>query len=247
MKRTELIMGMPITVEVPGLINQKQLIEIFDYFRQVDARFSPYRANSELSKINTGLTNNKLSTEMQEVLSLCEQTKKITGGYFDINKSGQIDTSGLVKGWAIDNAAKMLIRMGYRNYYVEAGGDIQVVGNNEKENPWRVGIRNPFNIDEIVKVLSVSGRGVATSGTYIRGEHIYNPMNTSHGPIGISSLTVIGPNIFEADRFATAAFAMGEKGIFFIDSMPGFEAYQINDKGVATLTKGFETYVAETD
>lgn len=237
---------MPITIEVINLRNQNKLIEIFNYFRHIDELFSPYKESSELSKINRGL-DIELSDEMKEVLMLCEQTKKITGGYFDVKKNGRLDTSGLVKGWAIDNAAKMLKDMGYENYYVEAGGDIQVEGRNESDELWQIGIRNPFNIDEVVKVIATSSKGIATSGTYIRGEHIYNPNNNHKRPVGISSLTVVGPNIFEADRFATAAFAMGEKGIFFIDALPDFEAYQINDQGIATLTKGFETYVAQNN
>jgi thiamine biosynthesis lipoprotein len=58
----------------------------------------------------------------------------------------------------------------------------------------------------------------------------------------IVSLTVIGPNIYEADRFATAAFAMGEKGILFIEDLAGFEGYMINHEGLATFTSGFKEY-----
>jgi len=56
-------------------------------------------------------------------------------------------------------------------------------------------------------VVYVTDEGIATSGTYLRGEHIYNP-KTGEAASEIVSLTVIGPNIYEADRFATAAFAM---------------------------------------
>ena len=65
----------------------------------------------------------------------------------------------------------------------------------------------------------------------------------------IVSLSVIGPNIYEADRFATAAFAMGRKGIEFIenlnvDSGPRmFEGYMIDSKGIATMTSDFDKYI----
>lgn len=243
MKKTELIMGMPITINVPELRAISQLNQVFDYFRHVDDQFSPYKKTSQLAKLNDQQNKDKLSKEMIEVLELCEQTKKITSGYFDINYKGHIDTSGLVKGWAINNAAKMLKQMGYNNFFVEAGGDIQAEGLNEDQLPWQIGIRNPFDIDQIVKVMAITNKGVATSGNYIRGDHIYNPL-TGKNIQGIASLTIVGPNIFEADRFATAVFAMGKKGIYFIDALPFFEAYLINDQGVATLTKGFEEYVA---
>ena len=67
-----------------------------------------------------------------------------------------------------------------------------------------------------MKVLYPKGAGVATSGTYFQGQHIYNPHSPAQKLHEIVSLTVIGPDILEADRYATAAFAMGRKGIIFI-------------------------------
>ena len=243
MKQTELIMGMPISVEIVATKDHAPLKQIFDYFKDVDSRFSPYKEDSELAKLNNGLDPSQYSKQMKEVMELCEQTKQMTSGYFDINRSGKIDPSGLVKGWAISNAAKMLKNLGYANFYIEAGGDIQAEGTNEQGEAWLIGIRNPFNIDEIVKVIRVSGRGVATSGAYIRGEHIYNPRNHFKPPKGITSLSVIANDIFDADRFATAAYAMGPKGINLIAHLPGFAAYLIDDRQIATYSNGFEAYV----
>ena len=55
----------------------------------------------------------------------------------------------------------------------------------------------------------------------------------------VVSITVVGSDVLEADRFATAAFAMGRAGIGFIEAYPGLEAYQINAAGIATMTSGF--------
>ena len=155
---------------------------------------------------------------------------------------GKIDPSGLVKGWAIQKASNILTEKGFKNFYVEAGGDIQVQGNNADNKPWNVGIKNPFNQKEIVKVVYLHNQGMATSGTYIRGQHIYNPFKANELLNNIVSLTVIGPNVYEADRFATAAFAMGKEGINFIESLKGFEGYMINKEGLATMTSGFDKY-----
>ena len=57
-------------------------------------------------------------------------------------------------------------------------------------------------------------------------------------------LTVIGPDILEADRFATAAFAMGRPGIGFIEERPELEGYMVDAGGRATFTSGFEDYCA---
>jgi len=238
-------MGMPITVEIVGAKSFKDIDNVFDYFEQVDTRYSTYKPDSEISHINGGLPRAQWSAEMQRVLALCDQTKRETHGYFDTARDdGYLDPSGLVKGWAIHNAAQLLVKRGRYNFYIEAGGDIQTHGLNDAGGAWIVGVRNPFNMDEVVKVLHLRGEGIATSGSYVRGQHIYNP----HGyrPVTeVASLTVIAPNIYEADRFATAAYAMGKSGIAFIETRPGLEGYMIDDNKIATFTSGFERYVAD--
>lgn len=146
-----------------------------------------------------------------------------------------------MKGWAIWNAAQLIKKRGHENFYVDAGGDIQTQGANADGKKWAIGIKNPWKDDESVKVVHASGEGVATSGTYIRGDHIYDPKDGK--PVReIASLTVVGPNIYEADRMATAAFAMGKKGIAFIEKLEGMEGYMIDNDKMATMTRGFEKY-----
>ena len=180
---------------------------------------------------------------MKLVLDLCEQTNQLTNGYFDIKHQGQLDPSGLVKGWAINNASHLLLDKGHRNFYIEAGGDIQANGTNTDGDAWAVGIRNPFNTQEIIKAIKLVDGGIATSGTYIRGQHIYDPRNSGQAINSVKSLTVIGSSVYEADRYATAAFAMGLEGIGFIEQTPGLEGYMVDANQVATLTTGFERYV----
>lgn len=235
-------MGMPITVHIVDDGHEADTTAVFDYFRGVDERYSTYKPGSEISRINQGLPENKWSAEMKRVLDLCEQTKQASSGYFDIKHKGKLDPSGLVKGWAIHNAAHLLLRRGVRDFCIEAGGDIQVHGRSPEGEWWNIGIRNPFQVDEIVKVVQLHDAAVATSGDYIRGQHIYNPFDDTDIQ-DVASLTVIGPNIYEADRFATAAFAMGKRGIQFIEAMPALEGYMIDKDKTATLTSGLEGYV----
>ncbi len=237
-------MGMPVVVEIVGA-QQASLKPLFGYFRSVDARFSTYKPESEISAINRGeIVPAQYSSEMQEVLSLAHDTKRHSRGYFDIRTpGGTLDPSGVVKGWAIKKAAELAAAAGHKDYWVEAGGDIQVAGMNPDGGEWKVGIRNPFNEDEIVKVVRLRDCGIATSGTYIRGEHIYNPHTKEPASGDLVSISVIGPDVYEADRFATAAFAMGEDGIRFIESLEGFEGYAIDKNGRATMTSGFPVYV----
>lgn len=244
MKQTRMIMGMPITLIVEGDKTDKGIFDkVFDYFTYVDEKYSPYKPTSEVSQINNGLIESDWSQEMQTIMQLCEQTKQETNGYFNVWYNGHFDPSGLVKGWAIQQAAQLLKQLHCENFYVEAGGDIQVGGHNADKNPWQIGIRSPFDPDQIVKVIESSSNGVATSGTYIRGQHIYNPHKSGTATSDIASLTVVGPTIYDADRFATAAFAMGKSGINFIESLKGYEGYMIDTSKQATLTNGFASYV----
>ena len=239
-------MGMPVSVEVvDASATEADIDAIYDYFQYVDETFSTYKEHSEIMRINRGeLMLEQASEDMQTIFALAEDTRQETYGYFDIRHKGMIDPSGIVKGWAIYHAGEKLWDMGYRNFFVDAGGDAEIVGTNDHGQNWLVGIRNPFNIHEIVKVLSVTNCGVATSGTYIRGQHIYDPKDGKESIDDIVSLTVIGSNIYEADRFATAAFAMGKEGIVFIEELEGFEGYMIDRSGIATFTSGFKRYVA---
>jgi FAD:protein FMN transferase len=244
MKSTRILMGMPITVEALDCDDEPLIESVFAYFARVEETFSTYRDTSEISAINAGrLSIEQASPAMRAIFAMAEQTRQETGGYFDIWRGDRYDPAGIVKGWAIAGAAEILRGAGCANFYVDAGGDIEAAGHNDEGEPWRVGVRNPFNIRQIVKVLAISGCGVATSGTYIRGQHVYDPHAPGRPIDEIVSLTVVGPNVYEADRFATAAFAMGRRGIMFIEQLAGFEGYMIDAGGQATLTSGFGRYV----
>lgn len=250
MRETRTLMGMPITVEIVGGVGVQEAIDsVFHYFAHVEEVFSVYRSTSEVSRINKGeLSLAEASDEVKEIFALAEKTKKETGGYFDIiNRKGVYDPSGIVKGWAIHNASKIIIQKGFVNFYVDAGGDIQVGGKNIDGKAWSVGIADPFQsgpgkYGAIIKVLYIENEGVATSGTYARGQHIYDPFKKEEKINDIVSITVVGPNVYEADRFATAAFAMGKQGIGLIEKAPGLEAYMIDAEGIAYMTTGFEQY-----
>lgn len=244
MKEVRNIMGMPVTIEVPGARDDTDIEKAFEYLRWVDQVFSTYKLDSQISRLNRGeLKLEDCDDDVLSVLDHCKVMKSKTNGYFDIRcdikHDAEIDPSGYVKGWAIEGAANMLKKFG--NYSVEAGGDMQLGGHNDKDEPWKVGIRNPFKHDEVVKVLHVTDGAVATSGNYERGEHIYDP-HTGKPATALASVTVIGPNIVVADVYATAAFAMGAKGADWIAAQ-GLDCYVIDNAGKATFTPGLNRYI----
>jgi FAD:protein FMN transferase len=245
-RETRVLMGMPITVEIVDDPPKGLVDDVFAHFAEVDRRFSPFNPESEVSALNQHLVLPiELSAEMVEVLAIADRTRQETRGYFEIRRpDGRLDPSGIVKGWAIRNAAALIEASGVRNFFVDAGGDIQSRGKSADGDHWRAGIRNPFNEREIIKAIVPRGRGIATSGTYAREQHIYDPYWPGRSIVEIVSLTVIGPDVLEADRFATAAFAMGRSGIYFIEDRPELEGYVVDLNGIATQTSGFKAYVA---
>lgn len=266
LQETEIIMGLPVTV---ALVDREEgkggrrapfpsggagddgvrarlhgdIARVYAYLREVDEQFSPYKKTSEVSRMNRGeIGESEYSDAMRRVLDLAEETKRLTNGYFDVYHEGRFDPSGIVKGLALLDSANILASIGYADFCVEGGGDIEVRGRNVGRRKWRIGIRNPFSPDDIIKALVLENRGIATSGLYIRGEHIYDPISGGSAA-AIASMTVIGPNVYEADRIATAAFAMGRAGLEFVASLPDFEGYMVEDNGTATYTEGFLRYV----
>jgi thiamine biosynthesis lipoprotein len=87
MRKVAMIMGMPITIEVPGITTDAPIEAAFAYFRSVDARFSPFKPDSEVSAMNRGeIAEDAQSAEMREVLSLAENTRWDTRGYFNVRR-----------------------------------------------------------------------------------------------------------------------------------------------------------------
>ena len=242
MRETRLLMGMPITLEIVEPCAPDLIDRAFDYLAAVDRRFSTYRPDSEISAINRGrLAADGYSPAMLEVFALAEKTRWESHGFFDIRRpDGALDPSGIVKGWAIRNTARLLAEAGATDFFVDAGGDIQSRGRNAEGGQWSAGIRHPFDLRQIIRIVYPKGRGIATSGTYVRGQHIYNPHDPERALDEAVSLTVIGPDVLEADRFATAAFAMGRDGIDFLEGQSELEGYLVDAAGFATMTTGFE-------
>lgn len=233
MNRVEHIMGMPIVVAVRD--GDAVPEEVFDWFRHVDATFSTYKDDSEVSRIRRGeLALEDASDEVRRVFARCAELRNETDGFFDVEAVG-LDPSGYVKGWAVDEAAAILERAGLHEYAINAGGDIRTRGH------WTIGIQHPLEPQAIAKVVEGTDLAVATSGAYERGEHVVDP-HSSWAPAGILSVTVTGPRLGTADAYATAAFAMGgHRAPNWTARLRGYEAMTILADGRVLSTPGFPT------
>ena len=134
-----------------------------------------------------------------------------------------LDLGAVAKGLAVDLAARELQL--FRNFAIDAGGDLYLGGCNPDGEPWSIGIRHPRRENELVDSLRVSNCAVCTSGDYERrspqdgGHHILDPRKGSSSS-GVASVTVVAPNAMLADALATAAFVLGPaEGIRLFDRL----------------------------
>lgn len=242
-------MGMPVIVEVCDAgFDAGVLDRLFAWLRFVDETFSTYREDSEISRLNRGeISLAETHASVQSVLSQCESLRLRTNGYFDAaapmaGLGGGIDPSGLVKGWAIEGAGRLLKRAGAERWCVNAGGDICLHGAPYGQDSWRIGIQHPVDRLAVAAVLGLRAGAVATSGAYERGEHILDP-HTGRPPEGVLSVTIVGEDLAVADAYATAAFAMGRAGAEWAAALPGHGAIVIFDDHTIAYSAGVESYL----
>lgn len=249
-RRVEHIMGTAISLDLRDpAIAVSAVDALFDHLRDIDARFSTYRADSEISRLASGaITASDVSPDVRHVLAVCDRLAADSAGAFDAYRAGRdggLDPSGYVKGWAVEEAAWGLDDAGARDYLINAGGDVIARGEAAPGQPWRVGIRHPDQADRVAAVLEVRDRAVATSGTYERGDHIRDPRDGR--PVrDLRSLTVVGPRLGFVDAYATAAFVMGLDGLAWVATHPDHEAFAITADERVIWTDGLARYLVST-
>jgi len=249
MRRVESLMGTTVSIDVrQPLVPESTLDDVIAELRDVEARFSTFRPDSEISRLARGeLAEESCSLDVRQVLAACDHLAAATDGAFDARRRSPdgtvtLDPSGYVKGWAVEEAAWRIDGAGGRDYWINAGGDIVARGHADGGRPWRVGIRHPDRFDRVAAVLAVSDRAVATSGAYERGAHIADP-RTGRAPTGLRSVTVVGPGLAFTDAYATAVFVMGLDGLRWLARRPEYAALVITDDDRVVWTEGMERYL----
>ncbi|NTW41068.1 MAG: FAD:protein FMN transferase [Cellulomonadaceae bacterium] len=228
----EQIMGMPISIHVRGADARSPEVAdavagVFDELRWVDATFSTYREDSQVSRLQRGeLTLADADPAMREVERLCRTAAERTQGWFDAwnavpGRPGVYDPTGLVKTWGVARAAKPLRALAQATglgYAVGAGGDVLVRAAAGGE-PWLIGIEDPRARSVVLATVPVADGGIATSGIAVRGTHIVDPFSGDR-VTDVLSATVVGPSLLWADVFATAAVAMGPAAVGWTSTLP---------------------------
>ncbi len=190
--------------------------------------------------------------ELQAALKQSGWVKlEISGRRVRVNGGAWIDLGGIVKGYAVDQAVRMAKDMDDTTTgFVDAGGDIGIIGPKFGRYPWKIGIRDPRGgQDDIVGVIYLSNGAVATSGDYeryfeengVRYHHILDP-KTGYPARKAISVTVIGEKLVDADALSTAIFVLGWGPVIEGFEADGYQVMLIDTEGVIHETQGFKYF-----
>ncbi|MDM8533410.1 FAD:protein FMN transferase [Clostridiaceae bacterium HSG29] len=176
--------------------------------------------------------------------------------YFS-DENMSIDLGGIAKGYAADKVAELLIENSINKALISLGGNIYALGSNESDEPWKVGIKNPFsNESEIIGYVNVINKSVVTSGIYERYfiednkryHHILNPFTGYPYENDIFGVTIISDNSIDGDALSTIAFSYGiKKGLDFINSLENVDAIFISKDKEVFITKNLNSFVITND
>jgi thiamine biosynthesis lipoprotein len=164
---------------------------------------------------------------------------------FLAKKGMRIGFGGIGKGYAADQAKKVLVGLGFTDGIVNASGDMCAWGKRADGEDWTVGISNPDFPRDILSEFSLNNSAVATSGNYekfvlIDGQKYSHTIHPKTGfPVqGIKSVTVFAPFAELADALTTPIAVMGvEVGLHLMNQMKGVACIIIDDANQVFSTK----------
>jgi FAD:protein FMN transferase len=234
------IMGTTVSIDVRDDVPLGLLEAAAETLREHEARFTTYREDSEIKRVERGeLAIADAHEDVREVLDACAVLRAESGGAFDAWRGGSLDPSGYVKGWAAERAASVLRRGGVTRFALNLGGDVICAGEAEHRRPWRIGVRHPTDAGRMALVLGIRDGAVATSGAYERGNHVVDA-RTGRAATVWRSITVLAPDLATADAIATAALAMGEPGPSWAAGRHGCEVAAIGQGDRLWTTAGLD-------
>ncbi len=163
-----------------------------------------------------------------------------------------VDVGGIAKGFAADEAARILRDAGIAHALLDFGGNILTVGHKPDGSLWRIGIQVPFSSrGEYLGIVTVHDAAVVTSGVYeryfeedgVRYHHILDTQTGRPARNGLLSVTIVASESIVADALSTAVFALGlERGRRFVENLYGVEALFVTEQNELYLTSGMDQY-----
>ena len=158
-----------------------------------------------------------------------------------------VTLDGIAKGYIVDQGIAALRASGVTDAYVEAGGDLMVIGRRQDGQAWHIGIRNPRSDNlQHMDTIDLSDRAIATSGDYLQyftddraAHHVIDP-HSGFSPLQIASSSILAPTVARADGLATATMVLGaERSLALLETLPNCEGYFFDKQLNKYSTKGF--------
>jgi thiamine biosynthesis lipoprotein len=163
-------------------------------------------------------------------------------------KGMRVHLGGIGKGYAIDRGAAILRSRGFRDFMIQAGGDLYVAGK-RGDRPWRVAVRDPRGAaDRSFAALDLTDGTFSTSGDYERffmdhGRRYHHILDPDLGePARASrSVTIVATRAVVADGLSTGVFIMGGRaGMDLIERLPAVEGVIVTDKNEVLVSSGLK-------
>ena len=165
-----------------------------------------------------------------------------------------LDLGAIAKGYAADEAARLLGNEGVDSGIIDLGGNIFAMGEKKESGGkgayWRVGVQDPrADRGNYLGILNVKNKSVVTSGVYERffekdGKRYHHIFSTSSGfPVEnhLLSVTIAADESIDADALSTAAFALGwEKGRELIAGVKGAGGIYVYDDLSVLVTENLK-------
>lgn len=220
------------------------LARIESVFADAEARFSLYREDSELSRIN----DNRSSLldggdEVRSAYEIASEWRIRTSGAFTPTRpDGLLDLNGVVKALAMRDAGAVLDDAGCRDWTLVVGGDLLTAGLSPDGTPWVTGVIDPADRTALLCAIELRKpqRAMATSGTAERGDHIWM---TGTIPAFVQ-VSVAADDILTADVLATAIVAGGEPVLREACQRWAVDVLTVDASGGLTATPGFRAALA---
>lgn len=232
-------MGTVVSIVTAAPVDADVLAAVRADLRWVDATFSAWRPDSDVSRLRLGqVTLDACAPEVSDVLALCAEAHRLTDGRFSATYAGWVDPTGLVKGWAVARVAAVLTAGGSSGHVVNGGGDVLAAGLAADARPWRIGVTDPRASARVLAVFDAVDPGslaIATSGNAERPGEIIDPF-TGRAATDVLTSTVIGSDIVMCDAVATAAVVAGSGAIAWLDALPGYEGIVVMRTGEVART-----------
>ncbi len=165
----------------------------------------------------------------------------------------KVDLGGIAKGYAADEAARVLKENGIEHAIINLGGNVMTIGGNPNGKPWGIGIQDPFNPrGKYLGIVPAKDQTVVTSGIYEKYfeengkkyHHILEPFSGYPVENELCSVSIITKRSIDGDGLSTTALALGLKGgMKMIEEVKNAEAvFVTSDKKVYVSSGLKETF-----